>query len=196
MIHVGLTGNIGSGKTTVSRLFAMHGVPVYYADERGKNFLSTPQTVQKIVDSFGSEYIGADGTADRKKLASLVFGDKEKLETLNQIIHPQVKKDFLNWVLRQSHHPYAIMESAILFESGQHVDFHKVVMVTAPEHLRINRVCSRDGVPSEDVKKRIQHQMDEEKKTPLVDFVIINDGQHLLMPQVVSVHEQILALCK
>lgn len=196
MIHVGLTGNIGSGKTTVSRLFAMHGVPVYYADERGKHFLSTPQTVQKIVDSFGSDYIGDDGNPDRKKLASLVFGDKEKLESLNQIIHPQVRKDFLNWVERQSHHPYAIMESAILFESGQNADFQKVVMVTAPEQLRINRVCTRDGVQPEDVKKRMQHQMDEETKIPLVDFVISNDGQQLLMPQVVAVHEQILALCK
>lgn len=196
MMKVGLTGNIGSGKTTVSRLFAMHGVPVYQADDRGKHFLETPGSIDKIRVLFGYDFIGTDGKPDRKKLAALVFGDAAKLEQLNQIIHPQVRKDFSDWTDGQSHHPYVIMETAILFESGQNKNFHKVIMVKAPDLLRIERVCSRDGVSPGDVKKRMQHQMDEDVKMPLADFVINNDGQELLMPQVEAVHKQILGLCK
>lgn len=195
-MKIGLTGNIGSGKTTVSRLFAMQGVPVYNADDRAKNFLQTPETVMKIREAFGNACIDEDGKPDRKKIAALVFNDADKLETLNSIIHPQVRKDFLNWTAAQSHYPYVIMEAAILFESRQNKNFHKVIIVTAPELLRIERVCSRDNVHPEDVKKRMQHQMKEDEKAPLADFVINNDGQELLIPQVEAVHKQILALCK
>ncbi len=196
MIYVGLTGNIGSGKTLVSRLFTMHDVPVYNADDRGKYFLKTPRTIDKIRELFGNDYIGTDGNPNRQKLATLVFNDPEKLQQLNQIIHPQVRKDFSEWAARQLPKPYVIMEAAILFETGQSNAFHKVVLVTAPRDLRIQRVCSRDAISPEDVKKRMQHQMDEQDKVPLADFVINNNGQHLLMPQVESVHKKILALCK
>ena len=196
MMRIGLTGNIGSGKTTVSRLFAMHGVPLYYADERAKHFLNTPDTLMKIREAFGDACIDGEGKPDRKKIAELVFGDADKLEILNNIIHPQVRQDFLDWTAGQLHHPYVIMEAAILFESGQYKSFHKVIIVTAPETLRIERVCSRDAVHPEDVKKRMQHQMKEDAKVPLADFVITNNGQELLIPQVEAVHKQILALCK
>ena len=196
MVYVGLTGNIGSGKTTVSRLFSMFNVPIYYADERGKNFLETPETLLMIREAFGDAYIDDEGKPDKKKIAALVFGDIEKLEILNQIIHPQVRKDFSNWAARQTHHPYVIMEAAILFESGQHKNFQKIIIVTAPKKLRIERVCIRDRVKSEDVEKRMRHQMAEEDIAALADFVINNDGQELLMPQVESVHNQIIAYCK
>ena len=195
-MKIGLTGNIGSGKTTVSRLFAMHGVPVYHADEQAKYFLQTPDTVMKIKEYFGDAIIDEDGHPDRKKIAALVFGDADKLEKLNSIIHPQVRQDFSDWAARHSHHPYVIMEAAILFESGQNKNFHKIILVTAPESLRIERVCSRDAVQPEDVKKRIQHQVKEDAKVPLADFVIKNDGSELLMPQVEGVHKHILVLCK
>ncbi len=195
MMKIGLSGNIGSGKTTVSRLFIMHGVPVYYADERAKGFLQTPDTLMKIKELLGDECLDQDGKPDRKKIAALVFGDADKLEKLNSIIHPQVRQHFLDWTARQSHHPYVIMEAAILFESGQNKNFDKVIMVTAPESLRIERVCLRDAVHPEDVKKRMQHQLKEDEKVPLADFVINNDGQELLMPQVEAVHKQILAFC-
>lgn len=196
MLKIGLTGNIGSGKTTVSRLFTMHGVPIYHADERAKHFLQTSATVMRIKEQFGDEFIDDDGLPDRKKIAELVFGDAEKLKILNNIIHPQVRQDFSHWAARQSHHPYVIMEAAILFESGQNKNFHKIIMITAPESLRIERVCSRDAVQPEDVKRRMQHQLAEDAKVPLADFVINNDGQELLMPQVELVHKQILTLCK
>lgn len=194
MMKVGLTGNIGSGKTTVSKLFAMLNVPVYHADERGKIFLNTPHTVSEIKKCFGDMYLDDHGLPDRKKLAALVFNDKDKLQRLNAMIHPQVRKDFADWAAAHTNHPYVMMEAAILFESRQEMNFHKIIVVTAPENVRIERVCKRDSVPAETVKKRMQNQMDQDAKVALADFVINNDGESLLIPQVDAINHKLLLL--
>ena len=192
MILAGLTGNIGSGKTTVSRLFTMFGVPVYHADEKGKQFLGHDEVTAQVISLFGRGILANGQEIDRKKLAAVVFGDKEKLSKLNEIIHPMVRADFRQWVDKQKGHPYAIQEVAILFESGLAGDFDKIVLVTAPESLRIGRVCKRDGVDEESVRQRIRHQWSEEDKIPLSDYVIQNDESSLLIDQAAVIHRQLL----
>lgn len=195
MMRVGLTGNIGSGKTTVCSLFEMLGVPVYYADERGKHFLASADVANKVSATFGEEYLLEDGSPDRKKLAHLVFHDKEKLNQLNAIIHPKVQADFEEWVALQHDSAYVIMEAAILFESGRNRDFDKIILITAPEDLRMERVCRRDKVTEKEVVSRMQNQWDEAQKIPLADFVIRNEEKELLMPQVEKVHHRLLNAC-
>ena len=194
MLRVGITGNIGSGKTTASRIFAMLGAAVYSADERAKHFLHTPGTIERIKKEFGEGCIGADGAPDKKKLAEIVFEDETMLQKLNDIIHPQVRRDFDTWAAQKNKYPYVMMEAAILFESGQSRRFDKVVLVTAPEHLRIERVCKRDNVSPDDVKKRMRHQMDEATKIPLADFVIVNDEKQMLISQAEAIHKKLLEL--
>ena len=192
MILAGLTGNIGSGKTTVSRLFSMLGVPVYCADEKGRQFLGLAEVKEKVVSLFGGRVLNEEGMIDRKKLASVVFADKGKLRQLNEVIHPMVRADFRKWADKHEGHPYVIEEVAILFESGLARDFDKIVLVAAPEDIRINRVCKRDGVEADSVRQRARHQWSEEKKIPLSDFIINNDGNSLVIDQVTEVHEQLL----
>ncbi len=192
MMRVGLTGNIGSGKTTVCRLFEMLGVPVYYADERGKHFLASADVARQVKDQFGEEYLLKDGSPDRKKLAHLVFNDQDMLNQLNAIIHPKVQMDFEKWVALHHESAYVIMEAAILFESGRNRDFDTVILVTAPEDLRIERVCRRDKVTVKEVVSRMENQWDEARKIPLADFVIRNDEKELLMPQAEKVHHQLV----
>lgn len=192
MILVGLTGNIGSGKTTVSRLFSMLGVPVYHADEKGRQFLGFPEVQEKVISLFGEEVLDEYGKIDRKKLASVVFADKEKLRQLNEVIHPMVRKDFRQWANKQAGYPYVMEEAAILFESGLAGDFDKIVLVTAPEHLRISRVCKRDGVGADSVRQRARHQWREEDKESLSDFIIKNNETSLVIDQVGEIHQELL----
>lgn len=191
MIKVGLTGNIGSGKTTVSKLFSMQGVPIFYADERAKVFLSADETASKISDYFGDQVIGPDGLIDRKKLASIVFSDPKKLQWLNDIIHPLVREDFRQWVNDHVDAPYVIKEAAILVETGQYQELDSLIVVTAPFELRISRVCERDGVNRSEVLKRVANQMEEDEKASRADFVINNDGQTALLPRVLAIHKKI-----
>lgn len=192
MKHIGLTGNIGSGKTTVCRIFEVLGVPIYKADEKAKEFLNNKYTIEKIKKIFGVEYIDNDGFPNRQRIAALVFNDKAKLKQLEEIIHPQVRNDFLLWAAQQKFCDYVIMEAAILFETGQAKSFDQVVMVSAPEHLRIERVCKRDSVDRRHVLQRMKHQWSEEIKIPLSDYLIVNDEQHMLINQVEAVHKAIL----
>lgn len=196
MIRVGLTGNIGSGKTTVCRLFEMLGVPVYYADDIAKHFLESDEVAKEIRARFGAGYILYDGRPDRKKLARLVFNNKTKLDELNKLIHPKVQEDFERWLARHPESTYVIMEAAILFETGRNRDFDKIIMVTAPEDLRIQRVCQRDNVSTNDVKSRMKNQWDEGRKIPLADFIIRNNEKLLLMPQVEKVHNRLINTCR
>ncbi len=193
-IQVGLTGNIGSGKTTAGRLFETIGVPVYYADDHAKRLLNEPDVASHIRTLFGDECIGANGLPDRKALAKKVFANTRLLQKLNELIHPLVRVDFQRWAAYQTDHPYVIMEAAILFETKRAKQFYKNILVTAPEELRIQRVCARDGVAARDVRKRMQHQIPEEKKVQMADFVINNDGKEPLIPQVESIHQRISAL--
>jgi dephospho-CoA kinase len=189
MIKVGLTGNIGSGKSLVARIFETLHIPVFYADIEAKKILDNPDVREEVVNLFGQDVI--EGTRLlRPKIAEIVFSDKQALEKLNQIIHPAVRKQFTIWANHQIS-PYVIYEAAILHESGHYKNMDKIILVKADENLRIKRVVKRDQVSEEQVKSRMQNQWPESKKEEFSDFVIDNNEKDLLIPQVLSVHEEI-----
>lgn len=170
---IGLTGGIGSGKTTVARYIASQGIPVYISDEEAKKIMDTPEVVTLIVETFGANLV-ENGTINRQKLAQLVFKNPKKLQQLNNIIHPKVKQDFDNWVQKHHDHPFIVKEAAILFESGSYKYCDKIITVTAPKSVRLQRVMQRDGISEDQVLARMQNQWTEEDKIALSDFVIQN----------------------
>lgn len=170
---IGLTGGIGSGKSTIANYFMSLGVPVYIADDEAKNILFTPQAIKEIAFEFGQEVFTND-LPDRAKLAAVVFNDKEKLNRLNAIIHPKVRTHFTDWVKLHNNEKFIIKEAAILFESGSYKDCDSIILVTAPQEVRIQRVMERDGVSREKVLERMANQWNDEKKAALSDYSIDN----------------------
>jgi dephospho-CoA kinase len=192
MLKIGLTGGIGSGKTIVATIFETIGVPVYHADREAKKLLLNEDVKKELLDQFGENIFEADGQVDRKILGELVFNDTSALEKLNKLIHPLVKTDFDEWLNKNSTSPYVIHEAAILFESGFNRYFDKVITVDAPLELCVSRVISRDRVSRQQVVVRMQNQWDPSKKVSQADFVITNDEQVLVIPQVMEIHGQLL----
>lgn len=170
---IGLTGGIGSGKTTIANFFKMHGIPLYIADDEAKAILYTAEAIEEVQKAFGDSVM-TDGLPDRAKLATIVFREPEKLKILNAIIHPKVRQHFKEWLDKQNDAPFIIRETAILFESGSYKDCDKIILVTAPVELRIERVIKRDGISREKVMERINSQWSDEKKAELSDFIIEN----------------------
>lgn len=195
MLRVGITGGIGSGKSTVARIFEVLGIPVYYADDAAKRMMNENEELkEKIKHQFGND-VYADGKLNRKRLAEIVFNAPEKLEQLNALTHPATIKDAENWMKKQTT-PYSIKEAALIFESGAQEHLDHVIGVTAPAPLRIQRTMQRDGITREEVIARMNKQMDENIKMKLCDFVLRNDEQELLLPQVIALHEKLLSLAK
>jgi dephospho-CoA kinase len=191
VLKVGLTGGIGSGKSTVAAIFEVIGISVYYADTAAKRLMNENQTLkQEITELFGNDAY-KNGQLDRALIASRVFNDAGKLEALNKIVHPVTINDAEKWMGEQKGH-YAIKEAAIIFESGSNRSLDKVIGVFAPEAVRIMRVIERDNVTAETVKKRMLNQMNEDEKMRLCDFVIYNDETRFLIPQVIAIHQQLL----
>jgi len=192
MFIVGLTGGIGSGKTLISNIFEIFGVPVFYADPEARLLMDQDQVIREsLIDRFGKDIYGT-GNLDRKKLASIVFHDKNSLKYLNSIVHPAVRKKFDNWVKEKSDHGYLIEEAAILLESGGSDRFDMVITVSSPVDLRISRVMRRDNVTKDDVIRRMKNQFSEEERNQLADAVIINDGTELVIPQVLRLHQRFM----
>ena len=194
-LRVGITGGIGSGKSTVARMFAALGVPVYDADYWARWLIQNDPSLRAgIVALLGPQAYDASGAYDRAYVAGIVFHDKEKLAGLNALVHPAVERHGRKWHEEQCHTgvPYTLKEAALMIESGSYRHLDALIVVTAPEPLRIQRVMQRDGVPAEAVQARIRNQMPEAEKAALADFVIVNDGAHLLAPQVWRGHR---ALC-
>lgn len=195
MLKIGLTGGIGSGKSTVASVFETIGIPVYYADDAAKRLMnSDPALRASVIKHFG-EASYANDQLDRKYLAGIVFNDREKLELLNSLTHPVTIRDASEWMEKQTS-PYVIKEAALLFESGASEQLDMIIGVYAPQHIRVKRVMERDGLPVEEVMKRISRQIDEEMKMKLCDFVITNNEQALVIPQVLALHEKLLRLKK
>lgn len=170
---VGLTGGIGSGKTTISKIFESMGVPVYVADEQGRKLTDTEPLLREIRAQFGDSVI-VNSRLDRKRMAEIVFNQPDQLQKLNDIVHPAVREDFARWMGKHRDKPWVIRESAILFESGSYLDCDKIICITAPLELRIERVMQRDGATREQVLQRIENQMPDEERAAKSDFIIEN----------------------
>lgn len=195
MLKVGITGGIGSGKTTVCNIFRNLGVSIFSADEEGKKFLNEDETTKsQVIDTFGRDMYTSDGTIDRKRMAQLVFNSPVDLERLNGIIHPKVKKKFEEWAETRQNHPYVIKEAAILFETGYYQDLDKIVNVFAPKEQRIQRILKRDKSTIEDVERRMRFQYSDQERNELADYIILNEDKNhnKLLPQIMQLHEVLL----
>lgn len=187
MKKIGLTGGIGSGKSTVAQVFRALGVPVFVSDDEARRLQeSDAEVVNAIAALFGKE-IYKDGKLDRAKVATVVFADKEKLSQLNAIVHPAVGKAFDAFCITHNAAPYVIKEAAIIFEHGLEKQLDGVITVTAPDEVRIARVMTRDQAEREAVIRRMQNQMPQEEKAKRSAFVIMNDGKEMLLPQVLKI---------
>ncbi|PZR28508.1 MAG: dephospho-CoA kinase [Citrobacter freundii] len=196
MVRIGLTGGIGSGKSTVAKIFNVLGIPVYYADDAARRVMNEdPEVKKNVLQHFGSESYTTEGLLNRPYIASLVFGNPEKLELLNSISHPATIADSEKWMKGQTS-PYAIKEAALLFESGSAGNLDYIVGVYSPAALRIQRVMQRDKITREEVLQRMKRQIDERMKMKLCDFVVVNDEQELVIPQVVALHEKFKMIAK
>jgi dephospho-CoA kinase len=194
MVKVGITGGIGSGKSTVSRIFELLGIPVYYADTAAKEIMHTDEELKAAVKAhFGTTIYGADGMLDRAALGKIVFNDKEQLELLNSLVHPATIRHSEEWADRQTS-VYVIKEAALLFESGSFQYMDKMIGVFAPQPMRIERVMKRDQVTREEVLARIHKQIDDKIKMRLCDYVIHNDEQQMVIPQVLALHRQLISI--
>ena len=189
---VGITGGIGSGKSTVCRIFQSFGIPIYDADKRAKAlYVESDDVKAAVIDLLGEKAYKSDKPY-KEYIASQVFGDKSKLEKLNQIIHPAVKKDFEDWY-HSKNTTYVIKEAAIMIESGSYKQCDKLILVTAPKELRIKRVVERDKVSAKEVEKRMSNQMTDDEKRAFCDYEILNDGKASLIEQVRDIHSQLLS---
>lgn len=193
MLKIGLTGGMGSGKTTVSRIFSVLGIPVFYADDVAKQLMNEDESLKKKIIQLFGENAYQDNELNRKFIAGIVFNDKFKLEQLNAVVHPVTIAAAANWINKQTS-PYIIKEAALMFESAAAVHLDYVIGVYAPQHLRLQRVMQRDNVKREDVLARMNSQIDETIKMKLCDFIIVNDEQQAVLPQVISLHKKLLAL--
>ena len=193
---VGLTGGIGSGKTTVSHMFKVLGIPIYYADDRAKWIMvNDPELKLEICATFGEESYEPSGALNRAYLAQRVFNQPEELARLNGLVHPAVGRDFTNWVAENKEAPYLIKEAALIFEAGSYKTLDKVITVTAPKAERLNRVILRDSQRSkQQIEAIMDKQLSERERKKRSDFVVSNDGKELVIPQVVALDKQLRAL--
>ena len=191
MLKIGLTGGIGSGKSTVASIFEVLGIPVYYADDAAKRLMNDDADLKTgIKELFGeNSYLG--GVLNRKYISGEVFTNPEKLSKLNALVHPVSIADAERWMKLQSS-PYIIKEAAIMFESQSQIHLDYIIGVSCPIETRIERVMLRDKITKEQVISRINQQMDEEEKMSRCDFVVYNDENNLLIPQVLQIHEKLL----
>lgn len=195
MLKIGITGNIGSGKTTVSKIFEVLEIPVFYADLAAKEVMTTdPALIESLKKTFGAESYAASGKLNTAHLSSIVFSDQAELAKLNALVHPAVFRAFDTWVGGIQDAPYVVKEAALLFESSSYKMCDYSVMVSAPLELRIARVLQRDGLTRAQVESRNARQFTEEEKIRLANYVICNDDSRLVIPQVLDLHRQFLAL--
>jgi len=191
MLIAGLTGNMGSGKSTVARIFSTLHIPVYHADDAAKRFYRDPDVIRKVDSLTQGAVTDTQGDIDLKKLAGVIFQDPVLLRQLSELIHPLVMQDFRLWVSRQSSVPYVIQETAILFEEGLQSQYDKVIHVSCPYEITLKRILNRDRLTDEAIRQRTQWQWPDERKVALSDWVIVNDGMTLVIPQVLSIHKQL-----
>lgn len=194
MLKLGITGGIGSGKSLVCSIFKQLGIPIYNADERAKDIINSDKALKsKIISAFGDlSYI--DGLYNRKYISGIVFENKNKLQLLNDIIHPAVFNDWREFCKLHQNEKYIIKEAAIMFETESKNTVDKIVLVYSPLHLRIQRTMKRDNSSEEEVLRKINNQMPEEEKLKLADYILFNDGNKSLIEQVMELHNEIISI--
>lgn len=193
MLTVGITGGIGSGKSTICRIFEVMEVPVFNADAEARRLQNEdPNIRSSMISLFGNEVYNDDGL-NRKLVAELVFNNKFLLDQLNNIIHPATLVAFEKWKQDYSSNRYVIKEAAILFESKSNIGLDKIIVVSAPEELKIERIIKRDNISREQIISRMNNQLTEEERIAKADFVIVNDEKSAIIPQVIAVHEKLLS---
>ena len=194
MQNIGITGGIGVGKTTICKIFETFGIPVYYADDRAKRLMTSSKSVKsQIKELFGKEAYFRNGRLNRDFIRKAIFSQNDKLKAMNAIVHPAVFQDAIEWISQQNA-PYSLQEAALLVESGRYKSFDKLIVVTAPEKVKIERVKKRDRKSTKEVQTIINKQLPDQAKIDVADFIIYNDGEHLLIPQVQRIHEAILSI--
>jgi len=195
MLKIGITGGIGSGKTTVCKVFELLGVPVFYADDVAKSIMHTDPILKSgILDAFGQNSYAQSGELNRSYISSIVFNNKHELEKLNSLVHPAVFRAFDNWVLSQKGASYVIKEAALLYESDAYKMCDRSILVISPIETRISRVKARDGISAEDIQLRMDRQFSDEQKMKFADHILNNDERQLLIPQIIQLHQQFLTI--
>lgn len=193
MIKVGLTGSIGSGKSLISSVFSKLGVPVFDSDSSAKELYKSDFILKGLIqDAFGKESYLDSGDLNKKYIAKIIFNDKEKLNLINKIVHPRVKLDFEKWLTENNNAKYVIKEAAILIESDAYQHMDKIIVVSAPLELRIERVIQRDNLNEPEIRKRINNQLSEDDLLKFADFVISNNGKDAVLPQILKIHKQLI----
>ncbi len=195
MFKIGITGGIGSGKTTVCKVFELLGVPVFYADDVAKSIMHTDPILKSgILEIFGESSYSKMGELNRNYISSIVFNDNLELEKLNSLVHPAVFRAFDAWVLNHEEAPYVIKEAALLYESDAYKMCNQSILVLSPIESRIRRVKARDGISTEDIQLRMKRQFTDEQKRKFAHHILINDEKQLLIPQIIQLHQQFLKI--
>jgi dephospho-CoA kinase len=195
MLKIAITGNIGSGKSTVAHFFKMLGVPIFSADVAGHQALLRPEVITALQSVFDDTVFDENGTPNRRKIGEIVFSDTDKLQQLNRIVHPIIKNEMAQWFEQQpSQISYALCEAAVLFEARFDPFFDKIITVSAPEALRIKRIEARDGIPRQTILQRMASQMDEKIKISKSDYCIVNDDIRSVIAQVLKIHDDLIKI--
>ncbi|CAN5196055.1 dephospho-CoA kinase [soil metagenome] len=195
-LQVGITGGIGAGKSLVSGIFKTLGIPVYDADSRARSLMENDLVlIEEIKEEFGISAYKNDGTLDRAFLSSATFGKKDRLEKLNSLVHPRVGTDYANWSARYTEFSYVLREAALMYESNAHLSVDKMIVVSAPEGVRVRRITLRDPQRTIDqIKAIIDSQWPEDNKIKRADYIIVNDDRTMVIPQVLALHEKLILL--
>jgi dephospho-CoA kinase len=197
MLKIGITGGIGSGKTTVCRVFELLGIPVFYADNVAKTIMQTDsQLKNEILNTFGQESYSIDGQLNRPYISSIVFKDQSQLNKLNALVHPAVFRAFDRWIAEQQEVPYILKEAALLFESESYKMCDLSILVISPESTRISRIKARDHISEEEIMLRMKRQFSDEQKMKLANHILINDENCLLIPQILDLNQQFLKISR
>ena len=192
MLKIGITGGIGTGKSTICDIFALLGIPVYNADKAAKRLMATNEGLKKqLIATFGTAAFTNTGDLDTTYIANKVFTDEKALKHLNALVHPAVLADFDQWCSQQQA-PYVLKEAALLIESGSYKQCDFTILVESPLALRIQRLLSRDNSSEAQIRARIANQLPEEEKAKVANYLLLNDEKHLLIPQILALHTQFL----
>jgi len=191
MLKVAVTGNIGSGKSTVTQIFKSLGIPVFLADREAKKLYSNKEVILEVKKHFGEDIFSNDGILNKQKLADIIFNDEKALATINKVIHPRTLAKYHEWLNIHNEYKYTIHESAILFENKLQPHFDRIITVYAPKNLRLKRILKRDGVAEKVILERMNNQLSDEEKNKRSDFVIFNDNSDFLIPQVIEIDRKL-----